>query len=646
MLEKFDRVFNQRYLGIRWKLALPLIGTFVVLAAVLSPLTNWLVTSRIEQEADRRLSEVADSVGGLLENSEYLARSSAILLAHQPEVTQGFRDLNSAKELLLTEQQTLRLQELSLYQADYKPGDTLYYYGGPPITRRLQASQNGQKLRDELILRAIQTGSPSSGVVITPQNSQIIGAAPVYDPDNKKLLGVVLAGFYLDQEYIDNISQVLDTEVAIVKDNAIIISTIDPQSGYEHLIKQGWLNHTDTPPAENIRFGSGRDYRLLGYPLVIAGENQGSVLVAQPIDELLQVKTNIQAVFYIVIGIFALAALWFWVAAFIAFTKPLGQLTDATTRISKGEINQRVETKFFMFKDEITILSENFNAMTADLNNLYASLEERVQQRTLELVEERNKLEVALKELAEARDTAVAANKSKSEFISIVSHELKIPMTSIKGYSDLMLAGATGPLNDNQTNFLKTIRSNVGRMATLVSDLADISRIETGNLRLEPRDIAVKEVLDEIVNLSRNQIEQKKQTISTDFPAELPKAWCDRNRLSQILTNLVSNANKYTPEGGAIVVRACQIEENGKPMVRIQVEDNGLGMTAEDQQKLFSKFFRSADEKVREAPGTGLGLSITKNLIELQGGRIWFESEYRKGTSFFFTVPILTEEDQ
>jgi len=199
-----------------------------------------------------------------------------------------------------------------------------------------------------------------------------------------------------------------------------------------------------------------------------------------------------------------------------------------------------------------------------------------------------------------------------------------------------MLSGATGTLNENQTNFLGTIRNNVNRMATLVSDLADISRIESGNIRLEPREVPVWDVIDEVVTLTRTQVTQKNQTVTVNIPQELPKAWCDRNRLAQILTNLVSNANKYTQEGGAITVHATR--ENG--LIQIKVEDNGLGMTPEDQEKLFSKFFRSADEKIREAPGTGLGLSITKNLIELQGGKIWFESEFRKGTSFYFTVPV------
>ncbi len=323
--------------------------------------------------------------------------------------------------------------------------------------------------------------------------------------------------------------------------------------------------------------------------------------------------------------IVGLAMVWFWITVFRTFTRSLAQLTQAITKMSQGDLSQKVDTSYLFFKDEITILSENFNLMAQNLSDLSTSLEDQVEQRT--------------QELTEARDTAISADRSKSEFVSIVSHELKIPMTSIKGYSDLMLSGATGQLSENQTSFLTTIRTNVNRMATLVSDLADISRIESGNLRLEPRNVPIWDVIDEVVTLTRPQITKSNQTITVDIPLELPKGWCDRNRIAQVLTNLLNNANKYTPEGGAIIVHA--ILDND--MIQIKVEDNGFGIAPEDQQKLFSKFFRSADDKVREAPGTGLGLSITKNLIELQGGKIWFESEFRKGTSFFFTVPISTD---
>lgn len=614
------KLFNEKYLTIQAKLVFPLALTIILLVLVLSPLTNQIINSRIEEEADRRLGEIADSVGALIENSEELTRNNATLLSKQVEVARAFSEEGLAENLLELKNE-LGLQELSLYLADYQPGDQAYFYGGPNVTRRLQVSTSAERIRDELILASLRERTSASSVAIAPQGSQIIGVAPVYDSTDGRLLGVVLTAFYMDDAYIQNISQIIDTDVAIVKDNAIVISTIDSATGYETLINEGWLASADQP-ALNVTYSDGSEYRMLGHGLIVSASQQGSVIVTQPIDQLFSLNRDIQTVLLTVTGVFALTALWFWVAAFVTLTRPLVQLTEATTSISEGNFNRQVKTSYLLFKDEITLLSENFNTMTQHLNELYTSLEERVKLRT--------------QELAEARDEAVAANKSKSEFVSVVSHELKLPMTSIKGYSDLMLSGATGALNENQSNFLTTIRNNVNRMATLVSDLTDISRLESGNLRIEPRAVPVWDVIDEVVTLTRTQVEQKKQTLTLDIPEGLPKAWCDRNRLAQVLTNLISNANKYTPEGGVLTVQALQVDG----MIQIKVQDNGLGMTPEDQEKLFSKFFRSADEKVREAPGTGLGLSITKNLIELQGGKIWFESEFRKGTTFYFTTPI------
>jgi signal transduction histidine kinase len=625
-MQAIQRLFKEKYLNIQAKLVFPLAATILLLVMILSPLTNKIINGRIEQEADRRLAEIANSVGALIQNSEVLARNNAALLANQTEVTGVFLN-NTPTDRLLKKKDDLLLQELSLYKTDFKNGDQAFFYGGPTVARRLQVSEDALRIREGLILSALTNKIPVSGVAISPQGSQIIGVAPVYNPQTNVLVGVVLTAFYVDQPYIKNISAIINTDIAIVKDNAVIISTIDESAGYEKLINDGWLDSA-AQPALNVKYSGGKEYRMLAHPLTISGNGQGTVLVTQPVDQLFSLNQSIQIILFTVTGVFALTALWFWIAAFVTFTRPLVQLTEATSGISQGDFNQRVNITYLLFKDEITVLSENFNTMTSELNELYTSLEQRVIQRT--------------QELAEARDEAVSANKSKSEFVSIVSHELKLPMTSIKGYSDLMLAGATGQLNENQVSFLTTIRNNVNRMATLVSDLADISRIESGNIRLEPRVVPVWDVIDEVVTLTKTQIEQKKQIITVDIPTELPKSWCDRTRLSQILTNLISNANKYTPEEGVLLVQAIRVDG----LIQVKVQDNGLGMTPEDQKSLFSKFFRSADEKVRDAPGTGLGLSITKNLIELQGGKIWFESEFRKGTTFFFTVPVYQEQDK
>ena len=246
---------------------------------------------------------------------------------------------------------------------------------------------------------------------------------------------------------------------------------------------------------------------------------------------------------------------------------------------------------------------------------------------------------------AQLYDEVQRANDAKSDFVSFVAHELKNPMTSIKGYTELLAAGSVGQINDMQTNFLHTIRSNVERMSVLVSDLNDNAKIEAGRLRLDYRAVSVADIVDDVLRSTKRQIEDKKQSVDLLLSEDLPNVWADPVRVGQVLTNLASNAHKYTPEGGKIILGAELSPnqwdpEGAKEVVHIWVKDDGIGISIEDQAKIFQKFFRSDDSKAREAPGTGLGLNITKSLVEMQGGRIWFESEYRTGTTFHFTVPV------
>ncbi|MBI5082018.1 MAG: GAF domain-containing protein [Chloroflexi bacterium] len=238
-----------------------------------------------------------------------------------------------------------------------------------------------------------------------------------------------------------------------------------------------------------------------------------------------------------------------------------------------------------------------------------------------------------------------AANLAKSEFVSFVSHELKTPMTSIKGYADWLSAGAVGPLNETQGQFLNIIKSNVERMTTIVSDLADVARIESGRLKLETKEMSFQTVIDEVVRSLQGQYDAKQQTLLMDVESDLPLVWGDHVRLVQALTNLMSNGYKYTPVGGSVTLRVHRAKniwdaKGAAEVLHVSVQDTGYGISPVDQKKIFTKFFRAEDRSIREAPGTGLGLNIFKQLIELSGGRTWFESELEKGSTFHFTVPV------
>ncbi len=248
--------------------------------------------------------------------------------------------------------------------------------------------------------------------------------------------------------------------------------------------------------------------------------------------------------------------------------------------------------------------------------------------------------------IANARlyEEVTEANLAKSRFVSFVAHELKNPMASIKGYTELVASGVAGQVNEMQAGFLATVRANVDRMNTIVSDLNDLTKIQVGNMRLDYRAVRMDEALDEAIRSLRRQIDEKEQVLELSLPADLPNVWADPSRMGQILVNLVSNATKYTPAQGRIYIGSELYKSDDEELahvdfVHVWVRDTGIGISEADQQKIFQQYFRT-DVAKETASGTGLGLNITKSLIEMQGGRIWFESETGKGTAFHFILPV------
>ena len=241
------------------------------------------------------------------------------------------------------------------------------------------------------------------------------------------------------------------------------------------------------------------------------------------------------------------------------------------------------------------------------------------------------------------------ANLAKSEFVSMVSHELKTPMTSMRGYTDLLLSGMTGDLSPQQKGFLETIAANIRRMSQQIQDLTDISRIETGQLRIEKSPTAFTNIVSETLQTIRGPYDEKEVELHLDLPADLPLILADNGRLVQVLTNLLSNACKYSPEKTDVYVKiyademVLEEDQSPEPVVICRVQDNGYGISEEDQARLFTKFFRAEDPNIRKATGTGLGLSITKGIVELHRGQMWVESELGNGTMFAFAIPQALE---
>ncbi len=233
----------------------------------------------------------------------------------------------------------------------------------------------------------------------------------------------------------------------------------------------------------------------------------------------------------------------------------------------------------------------------------------------------------------------VEVDRLKSEFVATVSHELRTPMTSIKGYVEILLMGAAGKLSEQQVHFLDIVKTNTERLAVLVNDLLDISRIEAGRVTLSFQPLDLREIAeDAIANLTRRmQEENRPMQIETDIPSDLPRAVGDPERARQIIDNLLENAYQYTPEGGRISLKMHRIGDE----VQVDVKDNGIGILPEEQPRVFERFYRGEDPLVLATSGTGLGLSIVQYLVNMHKGRIWLESDGVPGAGsvFSFTLP-------
>ncbi len=236
--------------------------------------------------------------------------------------------------------------------------------------------------------------------------------------------------------------------------------------------------------------------------------------------------------------------------------------------------------------------------------------------------------------------------KELRDFVSVVYHELSTPITSIRGYNDLLLDSDTGPLNPRQSRYLKAIRTSSGRLMRLVADLSDVSKIEDGRLTIHPEPLDLHEVMSETLGPFRELIEEKGLQLTISIPPELGVVQGDRHRVVPILTNLLSNACRSTPAGGQVTLAAARLHGTSQArspdtaLEELTVTDTGIGIPPADLEHIFERFYRGRHPMIREQPGTGLGLSIARSLVELHGSRPWVNSAVGQGSTFGFALPL------
>jgi histidine kinase len=277
------------------------------------------------------------------------------------------------------------------------------------------------------------------------------------------------------------------------------------------------------------------------------------------------------------------------------FSRPIRDLQDGARRLAGGELGHRLEVTT---RDELGELAEEFNEMAAKLQEL---------------------------------------DQLKQDFVSNVTHELRSPMTSLRGYVDFLLRGDAGPLTEEQAENLIVVKNNAARLARFIDNLLDVAKIEARKVELHPEALALNGVGREMVVLFRPQAEEKEVRLVNEIPADLPPVWGDADKVAEIFTNLVSNAFKFTPAGGTVTLSAAPEADD----LHVRVADTGVGIPAAALETVFNKFeqVKPTEGLVRKTKGTGLGLTIVRGFIEAHGGRVWIESELNKGTVVHFTLP-------
>jgi signal transduction histidine kinase len=236
----------------------------------------------------------------------------------------------------------------------------------------------------------------------------------------------------------------------------------------------------------------------------------------------------------------------------------------------------------------------------------------------------------------------------KSEFVSVASHELRTPLAAIKNAVQLMLSGKTGEINENQEKFLSMAERNINRLTNILNDLLNLSRIESGKIELKFEKVELKEIIQLSASSLRPHADVKSIQIEAETPESLPEIYGDQEKIEQILTNLIGNAIKFTPDGGRILisVKPPSHDQTGGygDMVAISVKDTGIGIPAEHLDAIFEKFHQVEGSLHRSVSGTGLGLAITKGLVEAHQGKILVQSDVGKGSTFTFTLPVSQSE--
>ncbi|UCD08318.1 MAG: PAS domain S-box protein [Dehalococcoidales bacterium] len=299
------------------------------------------------------------------------------------------------------------------------------------------------------------------------------------------------------------------------------------------------------------------------------------------------------------------------------------------------------------------VTSITYNGERAALGNFVditerKKTEEQIQRTNKQLDKQNEKLLIQAEQLIQQQEKLVEinreierANQMKSEFLASMSHELRTPLNAVIGFSELMLDGITGDINDEQRECLDDILNSGQHLLELINEVLDLSKVEVGKMEFRLVEMDVPDAINEAVQTVKPLLDQKELSVNVSLEEDQRRIYADQSRLRQVLLNLLSNATKFTPQSGRIDV--FTVTKDG--MCLIGVKDNGIGIKKEDQEKIFEVFTQAETIQDETPKGTGLGLTLTRQFLTAMGGEIWLESEYGQGSTFYFTIPFAESTD-
>ena len=467
-----------------------------------------------------------------------------------------------------------------------------------------------------------------TGLVLLPEDPMLVASQPILtSEDEGPIRGTMIVGRYLDATEIERLAE--QTMLSLTMHRLS-----DPQMPADFHTACSSLSEEAPIFVQPLD-----EQSIAGYALLQDVYGQPSLVLRadMPRDIYHQGQVCIRHLIWLIVGAGVAGCVAVMLFAERQALSRLARLSKTVSNIgTSGDLSSRVSARG---RDELSSLGSEINRMLAALQKSSKELQgknELLDAQNEELRAQGEELIAQQQELLEKTGEVEAASQAKSEFLAHMSHELRTPLNVIIGFSQLMLDKVPGEVNQEQKQCLTDILHGGEHLLGLINDIFDLSKIESGRLKLQLTDVNLSDVIEPLAGTMKTILASRKQTLDIEVEKGLPPVHADKAKLRQVLFNLLGNAIKFTPDEGKLKIEAARKND----WCQVSVVDNGIGIKKEDQEKIFEPFYQLANPLIKGKTGAGLGLALARQIVEKHGGKIWVESEWGKGSRFSFTLPL------